>query len=149
MKLGGAVALKFNVGKTQYASIGTYWAHPNPAKGSYQSHLEKEYGGIPAILTYKHGIGMAIDAATDAGRTVLVGGDFNSDMGRKDKLGLKNWASEVGLCNASTGDHALRPSFTSSMGKDFHQSRIDHVFATDPVIVKDCVPVNPDLCSRE
>ena len=146
VKLGGAVGLKFNIGKTQYASIGTYWAHPNTATGSFQSHLERAYGGIPVLLTLKHGIAMAVDAATDAGRTVLVGGDFNSDLRKKDKLHLGEWIREVGLTNASRGDHATRESYSAPLGKDFHQSRIDHVFATDIAVVKDCVPVNPDMC---
>ena len=35
VKLGGAVGLKFNIGKIQYVSMGTYWPCHNDGKGLF------------------------------------------------------------------------------------------------------------------
>jgi len=88
VKLGAAVCLLFNLNKIQYASIGTYWPCPNNEAGSFQSLLETAHGGLSAISLLKVGITMAVESAIAAGRTVVVGGDFNSDMVKGDQFGL-------------------------------------------------------------
>ena len=111
--------------------------------GSFQSLIGKEYGGLDATSLLKQGIDIALSSAVEAGKMVLVGGDFNSDLLHNDSGGLARWARGLGLTNASTGAAATRPSFRSSDGR--HQSRIDHVFVTDIGVVRDCSPYDPEF----
>ena len=146
IKLGSAVALKYNIGKIQYVSIGTYWPCSNVSEGSFQSHISRAYNGLSAIQTIKSGVEMAIHAAIDSGRTVLIGGDFNSDLGVNDHHKLSPWVNGIGLTNASGGPSASRPSFRRWDGHKYHESRIDQVFASDPRIVVDSSPYDANEC---
>jgi hypothetical protein len=145
VKLGAAVCLLFNLNKIQYASIGTYWPCPNNEGGSFQSLLESAYGGLSAISLLKVGITMAAEAAIAAGRTVLVGGDFNSDMTDSGQFGLCSWVADSGLHNASAGSDALIPSFRRVGAQGLAETRIDHVFTSDPESVLSSLPVSPDM----
>jgi len=59
--------------------------------------LEAAHGGLSAISLLKVGITMAVESAIAAGRTVVVGGDFNSDMAKGDQFGLSHWAADSEL----------------------------------------------------
>jgi len=142
IKLGGAVGLQFNVGSTQFVSVSTYWPCRNDSPGSFQSLIGNEYGGLDATTLLKQGIDIAVSSALEAGKMVLVGGDFNSDLARNSG-GLAKWAHGLGLSNASSGAAALRPSFRTNDGK--HQSRIDHVFSSDGGAVLECSPFDPEF----
>ena len=142
IKLGGAVSLAFNIGKTQFASISTYWPCINEAPGSFKSLLEKEYNGMEALPTIRHGLEMAASAASEAGRLVLVAGDFNSDISRSDTHSLRAWVSRLGLSNASVGSSSTRPSYVRPNGSG--ESRIDHVFVSNPKTIISCSPYDPE-----
>jgi len=88
-KLGAASGLSFNIGKSQFLSIGTYWPCQNLASGSFQSHIEKAYGGLQAMSTITAGLDMAIKSGVAARRAVLIGGDFNSEI---EGASLGGWA---------------------------------------------------------
>jgi len=86
IKLGAAMGLSFNVGKSQFLSVGTYWPCANTAAGSFQSHIEKVYGGLDAMRTIKAGLDMAVRSGVAAGRSVVLGGDFNCEVGGTSTL---------------------------------------------------------------
>jgi len=127
VKLGAAICVSFNLSKSRYASIGTYWPCLNKEEGSFMSHLESAYSGLDAVTTLKHGIAMAVHAAGSNGRLVLVGGDFNSDLRVADQYGLKKWSAEAGLTEASTGEWSERPSFVRLAAVGVTETRIDHL----------------------
>jgi len=137
--------LQFNLNKIQYASVGTYWPCLNKEGGSFQSLIEASYGGLDAIPLLKNGIAMAVEAASASGRAVLVGGDFNSDMSRRDQFGLSEWAADTGLFNASAPLDALLPSFRRVGADGLAETRIDYVLTSDLGMILSSVPVDPDL----
>ena len=51
VKLGAANCVSFNLSKSRYTSIGTYWPCLNKEEGSFMSHLETAYNGLDAITT--------------------------------------------------------------------------------------------------
>jgi hypothetical protein len=145
VKLGAAVCVSFNLSKSRYASIGTYWPCLNKEEGSFMSHLESAYSGLDAVTTLKHGIAMAVHAAGSNGRLVLVGGDFNSDLRVADQYGLRRWSAEAGLTEASTGVWSERPSFVRPAAVGVTETRIDHVFTTDMTAILSCSPIDPEF----
>ena len=110
-KLGATTRLDCMVGNEKYTSLGTYWPVVNKVGHSYWNMLKQQYNQMDPIGVIKAGLVMATRQASERGAMVLVAGDMNTSLIRRDKQGLGALMASVGMTDASVGPEKLRYSF--------------------------------------
>ena len=116
----GALAyIDATVGKDERIRIiGTYW----PLRNTSPTSMWQQLGGEQTIPTLKRYIGELVTEARGRNSTVVVAGDFNSDINKSDNYGLEEARKMWGL-------HHITSTTEASWRNKKSQTRIDYVMA--------------------
>ena len=103
--------------------LATYWPQENDHPQSMWSAL----GGVEAIPTLKSYMTELISDASTQNRNVIVMGDLNTDVNKKDKHGLR---SQMKTWNLNHATEIEKPSWRNTRCN----SRIDYIMFRGPTI---------------
>ena len=111
---------------------GVYWPNKNDKGTTTWWQRVKQAYGMPTPEACKALLGGIVDETVDAQATLLVGGDFNSDLQKKDLYGLADVERAWLLQHSSTTEERKPSSYGFT---ETRTSRIDYQFFRGPAVL--------------
>lgn len=126
---GALVQLDCRFDKQVLVLLGLYMPNMNDAEGSFQQQLKHETKTEDIQQHIRDTLTKSILTHQAAGTNIIVGGDFNSDIGKDDNMKMLFLLSELELEHSATRQQRMQATYVRGLPGEaaYIATRPDHV----------------------